>query len=134
MRRRVAGRAVERDGRVEALSPLEVVAALDDEALLVDVRDERERVEQGVIRGAVSAPGDTLVTLADPASARHGARFDLDRRIVVYCAVGDGSAVAAGALHEMGFDRVAYLLGGLAAWKAAGLEVDPPSPARPTTE
>lgn len=48
---------------------------------------------------------------------------DATDAIVVYCAAGARSLLAARALKEMGYTNVSSLAGGLAAWKGAGLPV-----------
>lgn len=113
----------EAKSQVESLTPVEVAAALDGETLLVDVREERERVEQGVIPGDVAAPRGMLEFWADPASPHHREEFDRDRRIILYCASGGRSALAASTLQRLGYRRVAHLDGGLAVWKENGRAV-----------
>lgn len=103
--------------RVENLTPLEVQAALDGDTLLVDVREEQERVEAGFIPEAVFAPRGMLEFWADPDSPYHRPEFDPERRVILYCASGGRSALAADTLQNMGYDRVAHLDGGLKAWK-----------------
>lgn len=109
--------------QVESLTPVEVAAALDGETLLVDVREEQERVEQGVIPGDIAAPRGMLEFWADPASPHYRDEFDRDRRIILYCASGGRSALAASTLQRLGYRRVAHLDGGLAVWKENGRAV-----------
>lgn len=113
----------EAKSQVESLTPVEVAAALDGETLLVDVREEQERVEHGVIPGDIAAPRGMLEFWADPASPHHRDEFDRDRRIILYCASGGRSALAASTLQRLGYRRVAHLDGGLAVWKENGRAV-----------
>lgn len=110
--------------RIENLAPVEVLAALDGESLLVDVREEQERVEHGFIPGDVFAPRGMLEFWADPNSPFHRKEFDPEQRVILYCASGGRSALAAETLQRMGYRRVAHLDGGLQAWKEDGRAVD----------
>jgi rhodanese-related sulfurtransferase len=81
---------------------------------LVDVRNQSETA-QGTIVGARQIP---LATLAGSLAA-----LDRTAPVVVYCAGGSRSHVASTVLREAGFVDVSDLLGGYAAWEAAGLPV-----------
>jgi rhodanese-related sulfurtransferase len=112
--------------RIENLTPEEVAAELEQgDTVLIDLREPAERAEQGIIRGAVSAPRGMLEFYADPTSAYHRAEFAPSRRTILYCASGGRSALAAETLQCLGYTRVAHLNGGLKAWREAGLDVGP---------
>ena len=98
-------------------------------ALLVDLREPGEREEQGVIPGAVHAPRGMLEFWADPTSSYHRAEFDPNRRLILHCAGGGRSALAADTLQQMGYANVAHLDGGFTAWKAANQPVEDAKPA-----
>jgi rhodanese-related sulfurtransferase len=93
-------------------------------ALLVDLREPDERQEHGAIPGAVHAPRGMLEFWADPTSPYHRAEFDLNRRVILHCAGGGRSALAADTLQQMGYANVAHLDGGFNAWKAAERPVE----------
>jgi rhodanese-related sulfurtransferase len=113
-------------GRIENLSPAAVAVELEAaDVLLVDLREAEER--QSSIPGAIHAPRGMLEFYADPTSAYHCAEFDPNRRTILYCASGGRSALAADMLQALGYMRVAHLDGGLKAWQAAGLEIEPDS-------
>jgi hydroxyacylglutathione hydrolase len=80
--------------------------------LAVDVRTPREH-EQKHIRGSASVP---LSRLADKL-----ATIPMDRSLLVYCAGGYRSSIAASLLQRAGFSRVAEIAGGMAGWEAAKL-------------
>jgi len=61
---------------------------------------------------------------ADPTSSYHRAEFDPNRRIILHCAGGGRSALAADTLQHMGYANVAHLDGGFSAWKAAEQPVE----------
>lgn len=110
--------------QIENLAPVEVLAALDGDSVLVDVREKSERVEHGFIPGDVFAPRGMLEFWADPNSPFHREEFDPEGRVILYCASGGRSALAAETLQRMGYRRVAHLDGGLQAWKEEGRTVD----------
>lgn len=83
---------------------------------ILDVRD-REAFNQGHITGAMPMPMEELVDRAKPA-------LDLNRDIYVYADSDDQTAQAANQLRGAGFENVAELRGGLAAWKAIGGPTD----------
>ncbi len=98
------------------------------DALLVDLREPGERA-QGAIPGAVHAPRGMLEFWADPTSTYHRAEFDPNRRVILHCASGGRSALAADTLQQMGYGNVAHLDGGFNAWKEAGRPVEDVPPA-----
>jgi rhodanese-related sulfurtransferase len=111
--------------RVQNLTVDQVSQELErGEALVVDLREPEERAQQGVISGAVFAPRGMLEFWADPTSPYHRAEFDPTRRIILHCASGGRSALAADTLRELGYTNVAHLDGGLKAWKEAGQSVE----------
>ena len=113
--------------RVENLSVDQVAWELErGDALLVDLREPDERAQHGAIPGAVPAPRGMLEFWADPASAYHRPEFDPNRRVILHCASGGRSALAADTLRQLGYENVAHLDGGFAAWKAAGRPVETP--------
>ncbi|HKZ48352.1 MAG TPA: rhodanese-like domain-containing protein [Thermoplasmata archaeon] len=109
---------------VENLSVAEMTRELGrPDALLVDLREPAERAEHGTIPGALPAPRGMLEFYADPAMPYHKKEIDPARHVLLYCASGGRSALAAATLRRMGFPRVAHLDGGFKAWKEAGGEV-----------
>jgi rhodanese-related sulfurtransferase len=54
----------------------------------------------------------------------HRAEFDPNRRVILHCAAGGRSALAADTLQQMGYSDVAHLDGGFTAWKQAGQPVE----------
>ena len=116
--------------RVENLTVDQVATELErGDVLLVDLREPNEREQSGTIPGAVAAPRGMLEFWADPTSAYHRPEFDPNRRVVLHCASGGRSALAADTLQQMGYTNVAHLEGGFNAWKAAGRPVEAGEPA-----
>ena len=82
--------------------------------LVVDVRAPRER-EQKHIGGSLSIPLNRLTENLE--------RLPKNRSLLVYCAGGYRSSIAASLLQGRGFDSVGEIAGGIAAWEAAKLPV-----------
>jgi rhodanese-related sulfurtransferase len=97
-----------------------------DEAVVVDLRDADE-LAAGVIPGAVHVPRGMLEFRADPASSYHDDRLRPDARVLLHCASGGRSALAAQTLRSLGYQDVAHLEGGFNAWRDAGMPVELPS-------
>ncbi len=105
---------------IDGVSVSSALGLLDDsEVIFVDVREGGEWA-QGHIPGAVHTPRGHLEFLADPEFPRHNAALVQDKMLVLYCASGGRSTLAAKTLHDMGFPRVASLVGGFPAWTEAG--------------
>ena len=94
------------------------------EALVVDIREAEERVVDGAIPGTVHAPRGMLEFYADPGNRFHRPEFEPDRRIILHCAAGGRSALAAAALADMGYTNVAHLESGFEGWRKAGKPVE----------
>jgi len=107
--------------RIARYTPVEAFAAGGD-VLLVDVRTERERELRGVIPGSRHVPRSVLEWRADPSSESHDPEL-VGRRLVIVCAEGYSSSLAAATLVELGVDA-ADLAGGFEAWAASGLPVE----------
>jgi len=87
-----------------------------DEVVLLDVR-EKDEVRAGYIEGAITIPRGFLEFQA----AAQLPQTDTD--IVVYCASGARSLLAAQVLRTMGYTRVASMAGGITRWQEAGYPV-----------
>ncbi len=108
---------------IENLSPQDVSREQSAGAVIVDIREPEERARTGVIPGSVHAPRGMIEFYADPTSAYHREEFDPEGRIILHCAGGGRSALAAKALQEMGYTNVAHLESGITGWIAEGLPV-----------
>jgi rhodanese-related sulfurtransferase len=110
---------------IENLTPEQVAAEVAaGTALLVDVRDAPERSADGTIPGAIHASRGMLEFLADPSSPYHKPGLEPGRRVILHCASGGRSALAAQTLKTMGYADVAHLDGGFKAWQAAGKPIE----------
>ncbi len=105
---------------IETVSVQDLPYHLEDtEALLVDVRETVEIENEGMIPGAVHVPRGLLEFQADPDSPVYNSALRPEQRLILYCGTGGRSALAAKTLHDMGYDDVASLAGGFAAWRSA---------------
>ena len=93
---------------------------------VLDIRDVRERQKLGWIPGSIHVPRGMLEFWLDPTSQYYTGKVDPEKRIVLHCAGGHRSALAADVLREMGFPNVAHLEPGFNGWAAAGLPVERP--------
>ena len=96
----------------------------DTNALLVDVRDAADIPSTGMVPGGLNISLGMLPVKADlelPEELREARLQDRSRQIITTCQLGPNAARGAELLQDMGFTNVAYMEGGMAAWKAAGL-------------
>jgi rhodanese-related sulfurtransferase len=110
--------------RLERLEPAALARASAEGALVVDTRSHDERRRHGVIPGSRHYPLSELEWWLDPASEHADPDVGLDAWIVLVCQEGYSSSLAAARLQALGFARATDLVGGIEAWKAAGLPVE----------
>ena len=112
--------------RYHRLKPREAFAAMQAGAVLIDTRTDRQRGRDGDIPGAVVIDRTVLEWRVDPASgSRHPAIASLEVPLIVLCAQGYSSSLAAASLLDLGARDVSDVIGGFEAWRAAGLPVGP---------
>jgi rhodanese-related sulfurtransferase len=112
--------------RLHRLEPAEAEAARRAGAILLDTRCADQRRERGIIPGSVHVPLSLLFWRLDPASGFDDPRLsDPTRQVVLVCADGYSSSLAAVTLQDLGFARATDVVGGFAAWAAAGLPLEP---------
>jgi rhodanese-related sulfurtransferase len=109
---------------VPKISPAEARAMIEKgNTLVVDVRDAPEVEKSGKAAGAVNVSRGMLEFRADPDSPYHDKAFSKDKNVILYCASGGRSALAAKTLKEMGYDRV-FNVGGFKDWVEGGGAVE----------
>jgi rhodanese-related sulfurtransferase len=105
-------------------SPAEAFRAQASGALLIDIRGDDQRREDGMIPGAIVLPRNSLEWRCDLACEwRHPAITRRDLRIILVCNQGYQSSLAAANLQQLGLIHATDLDGGFTAWAAAGLPV-----------
>jgi 8-oxo-dGTP diphosphatase len=111
--------------QLRRLTPAEAAVAARDGATLVDTRSDDLRLAQGVIPGAIHAALSVLEWRVDAASGYPSpALAGRTDRMILICKDGYSSSLAALRLRELGFTHTTDVIGGFAAWAAAGLPVD----------
>ena len=91
---------------------------------LIDIRDIRELQNEGKVEGAVHIPRGMLEFWLDPESAyfKEG-KLDLNKEMVLFCAGGLRSALAAKTLKDMGFEKVSHIDGGFGAIRQSKFKI-----------
>ena len=96
----------------------------DNKCNLIDIRDIRELQKDGKIQNSSHIPRGMLEFWLDPESVyfRDG-KLDMNKEMVLFCAGGLRSALAAKSLKEMGFKKVSHIKGGFTSMKANGFKI-----------
>ena len=94
------------------------------ETNLIDLRDVRELQKEGKVDGATHIPRGMLEFWLDPSSAYFkDGKLDLNKEMVLFCAGGLRSALAAKSLKDMGFEKVSHIDGGFGAIKQSKFKI-----------
>jgi rhodanese-related sulfurtransferase len=96
----------------------------NNECNLIDIRDVRELEREGRIEDSNHIPRGMLEFWLDPESAyfKQG-KLDLNKEMVLFCAGGMRSALAAKSLKDMGFKKVSHIDGGFGALKQSKFKI-----------
>ena len=96
----------------------------NNECNLIDIRDVRELEREGRIDNSNHIPRGMLEFWLDPESAyfKQG-KLDLNKEMVLFCAGGMRSALAAKSLKDMGFKKVSHIDGGFSALKQSKFKI-----------
>jgi molybdopterin/thiamine biosynthesis adenylyltransferase/rhodanese-related sulfurtransferase len=106
--------------QIDEVDPAKVHEELGNGAVIVDVR-ESDEVSQGKLPGAVHVPRGHLESRIE------GAAPDRSQRVILYCASGNRSALAAKTLvQDLGYEHVESMTGGYTLWKDRGYAVEVP--------
>ena len=110
---------------IETIDPSKVKLMTDnDECTLIDVRDIRELWKEGTITNSKHIPRGMLEFWLDPQSSYYKEnKFDSNKKMILFCALGMRSALATKSLVDMGFKNVAHVKGGFDALKNNGFEI-----------
>ncbi len=115
----------------EALKEIKTISTDDahkmvngNQCNLIDIRDIRELQKEGQVEGAKHIPRGMLEFWLDPESVyfKEG-KLDLNKEMVLFCAGGLRSALAAKSLKDMGFKKVSHIDGGFGAIKQSKFKI-----------
>ena len=110
---------------VPRLSYEETIKKINNEdSIIIDVREESEVFNQGIIKDAVHIPRGLLEFKLHLNSADNPFKINEDTNILVYCAGGFRSALAAKTLLDLGFKNI-FNIGGFQEWVDSGGEIQP---------
>ena len=106
----------EAKAKIKEVSAREAVADADPGIVYFDCREPNEYA-LGHIPGAVFIPRGNLETKVEAVIPR-------EARVLIYCASGNRSALAADTMQRMGYKDVASMSGGFRGWVEAGGAVE----------
>ena len=100
--------------QIETLNALEVSKLFkEDKCTLIDIRDIRELERDGRVENSNHIPRGMLEFWLDPDSQYFkDGKLDMNKEMVLFCAGGMRSALAAKTLKDMGFEKVSHIDGG----------------------
>jgi rhodanese-related sulfurtransferase len=102
--------------RIREVAAADAVKNPEPETVYFDCREPNEYA-LGHIPGAVFLPRGNLETKIEGLIPR-------DKKVLIYCATGNRSALAADTMQQMGYKDVASMAGGFRDWVNAGGEVE----------
>ena len=96
----------------------------NNECNLIDIRDIRELENQGRVENSTHIPRGMLEFWLDPESPYFKeSKLDLNKEMVLFCAGGLRSALAAKSLKDMGFKKISHINGGFGALKQSKFKI-----------
>ena len=110
---------------VTTISPTQALEKVNkNQCNLIDIRDAIELEKLGRIENSLNIPRGLLEFLIHPESAFvQNNNLDMNKEIVLFCAAGGRSALAAKTLKEMGFKKVSHVEGGFGSMSNTGFKV-----------
>ena len=110
--------------RITRLEPRGALDASKAGALIIDLRTDHERQRDGIVPGSLHVPRSVLEWRIDPDSPWRNAEVGgTDQRLILLCAHGFSSSLAAATAIDLGFNAAGDVIGGFEAWIAAGLPI-----------
>ena len=109
---------------VKTITPEDALKKLEKkQCSLIDIRDALELQREGTIENSFHIPRGLLEFLIHPESSYiEQEKLDLNKEIVLFCAAGGRSALAAKTLKDMGFENVSHVAGGFNLMKSSGFK------------
>ena len=110
---------------IKTISPEEALKlSNNNKCNLIDIRDIRELQNDGKIENSRHIPRGMLEFWLDPESVYFkDGKLDMDKEMVLFCAGGLRSALAAKSLQEMGYKKVSHIEGGFTSMKVSGFKI-----------
>ena len=110
---------------IKTISPDEALSMMnEDKCNLIDIRDIRELERDGRVENSNHIPRGMLEFWLDPDSVYFkDGKLDMNKEMVLFCAGGLRSALAAKTLKDMGFEKVSHIDGGFAALKHSKFKI-----------
>ena len=110
---------------VKTITPKEALEKLEkNQCNLIDIRDTLELQREGKIENSFHISRGLLEFSIHPESPHvKNEEINLDKEIVLFCAAGGRSALAAKTLLDMGFDKVSHVEGGFGLMKTSGFKI-----------
>ena len=110
---------------IKTISPEEALKlSNEDKCNLIDIRDVRELQKEGKVENAQHIPRGMLEFWLDPESIYFkDGRLDVNKEMVLFCAGGLRSALAAKSLQDMGFEKVSHIDGGFGSIKQSNFKI-----------
>ncbi len=115
--------------QIDRVEPQELERLRSAGALVVDIRPERQRADEGELGFGVVVERNVLEWRFDLQGSHALSEVrDYDQQVVIVCSEGYASSLAASSLRQLGFSRTADLAGGYRGWRAwrDGSETAPP--------
>lgn len=94
------------------------------DTLFIDLREENERLRDGFIAGSIHAPYATIADSIKPGGLLNAMATETGKKLLLYCAFGERSALALDLLRDAGLTNVCHMSGGIDAWARAGRELE----------
>ena len=112
-------------GEIKTISPDEALSMMnEDKCNLIDIRDVRELERDGRVESSNHIPRGMLEFWLDPDSPYFkDGKLDMNKEMVLFCAGGMRSALAAKTLKDMGFEKVSHIDGGFGAIKNSKFKI-----------
>jgi rhodanese-related sulfurtransferase len=108
--------------RLDRITPEQALLEVGEGAVVVDIRPAAQRAQHGDLPGALLVERNVLEWRFDPTNDAALPIAHDDLRVVVLCQEGYTSSLAAAALRDVGVHRATDVVGGYAAWVAAGVQ------------
>jgi rhodanese-related sulfurtransferase len=109
--------------RLRRLDPVQARQAMGAGAVLVDIRPQAQRRQEGGVPGALLVERNVLEWRFDPLSAARLSEASYGVHVIIMCSEGYASSLAAASLQDLGLRNATDLAGGFVAWSKAGLPV-----------